>query len=635
MMRVLLIGHSHIHAIDDAIKKNYADDVTSALVPLNRLEVAARSTPGQSTADLIPEAIAAAVKSLLGLDRLPLYNVHKVCRDAGIVTIASVGGNAPNTLGLLQIGAPFDFAVPGDPAPLLVDRERLEYSAVLDMFTARGKGYFDQIDAICRIVQNDVFFVEAPPVKSDEAYLEANLDTYFRDILKGRRPNFNPPSVRLKLWRANAVAFRQAAEKAGATYVEAPAAGRDDEGFLAPRAYHDATHANAWYGALVFEEVRRLAEARLGAAAPGKAGGKRRKGVTPYATQPTRAFWKQSISDLPSSEVDPVEPTALKLDKRTRVVTAGSCFAQHIARSLKANGYNYHVTEKAHALLDADTAAAFNYGTFSARYGNIYTSRQLDQLFDRAFGGFTPVDSVWEQGGTYVDPFRPRIQPGGFASVEALTASRDVHFAAVRRALRELDVFVFTLGLTECWASRVDGAVFPLCPGTAGGVFDDDKYRFVNLTVDEVVADMTSFLGKLRRVNARSKVLLTVSPVPLVATATEGHVLNATTYSKAVLRVAAERLRALPNVFYFPSFEIITGSFSRGRYYAPDAREVEEAGVKHVMSLFLKHFTDAAPKPAAVEAVQTAEPDADDPEALKKKMDRIMQTICDEEALAR
>ena len=84
-----------------------------------------------------------------------------------------------------------------------------------------------------------------------------------------------------------------------------------------------------------------------------------------------------------------------------------------------------------------------------------------------------------------------------------------------------------------------------------------------------------------------------VSPVPLVATAEPGaHVLAATTYSKSVLRVAAETVRQrFASVHYFPSFEIITGAFNRGAYFAGDLRNVVEEGVSHVMRLFMHHAT--------------------------------------------
>ena len=36
-----------------------------------------------------------------------------------------------------------------------------------------------------------------------------------------------------------------------------------------------------------------------------------------------------------------------------------------------------------------------------------------------------------------------------------------VAVASVEPQLNTLDIFVFTLGLTEAWESRIDGAVFP------------------------------------------------------------------------------------------------------------------------------------------------------------------------------
>jgi hypothetical protein len=113
------------------------------------------------------------------------------------------------------------------------------------------------------------------------------------------------------------------------------------------------------------------------------------------------------------------------------------------------------------------------------------------------------------------------------------------------------------------------------------------------LDVSEVVQDMSDFISELHKLNPSAQIVLTVSPVPLMATAEPGdHVISATTYSKSVLRVAAECLRKrFENVHYFPSFEIITGNFSRGRYYAQDLRSVTEEGVSHVMNQFLKHTT--------------------------------------------
>lgn len=316
--------------------------------------------------------------------------------------------------------------------------------------------------------------------------------------------------------------------------------------------------------------------------------------ANPYKALPDKAFWKRSVAKLGLNEVDPVGVFEFCITPEAKVATAGSCFAQHIARHLRKSGYKYYVVEEGHPIVPADIREKHHYGTFSARYGNIYTARQLIQLMHRAYGRFTPKEDAWiEANGSVLDPFRPTVQPGGYISVEEMHADRAQHLLAVRKMFETLDVFVFTLGLTECWLSQEDGAAFPLCPGVEGGKFDPTQYHFYNQNVYEVISDMSEFILELNRLNPSAQVVLTVSPVPLMATAEPGaHVLSSTTYSKSVLRVAAETLRKnFAQVHYFPSYEIITGNFNRGRYYGEDLRSVTEEGVSHVMRLFLQHAT--------------------------------------------
>jgi hypothetical protein len=309
--------------------------------------------------------------------------------------------------------------------------------------------------------------------------------------------------------------------------------------------------------------------------------------------------------------------------------TAGSCFAQHISKRLRAGGFHFLLAEQAE--IDEASAQGRGFYDFSARYGNIYTARQLLQLFDRAFGYFQPIERTWPrlQGG-FCDPFRPRIEPDGFADARAAIADMQSHLSAVRRMFRELDVFVFTLGLTECWISRLDGAAYPVAPGVAGGHHDPAKHAFVNFGVLDVVSDLDAFRSKLTLVNPRARVLLTGSPVPLVATREDQHVLVSSTYSKSVLRVAAAEVVARhSHVEYFPSYEIITGPHARGDYFGPDRRSVTDAGVDHVMRVFMARMTAAA----------TPEPVLSIPDEKRNQayvdMELAADTACDEELYAR
>ena len=349
----------------------------------------------------------------------------------------------------------------------------------------------------------------------------------------------------------------------------------------------------------------------------------------PYRSLPDSAYWRRAVA-APGAEVDPVVGEFVRIGPDTRVATAGSCFAQHVARHLAVSGFTYLVTESAHPIVPQDAARAAGYGVYTARYGNIYTTLQLVQLFDRAYGRFAPVENVWAapDGKGVVDPFRPTIQPGGFASEAELHADRAQHLARVREMFETLDVLVFTLGLTEAWVSRIDGAAFPLCPGVAGGLFDPALHQFRNLRTADVRAQIGAFVERLRSVNPAAKIVLTVSPVPLAATASGHHVLPATLYSKSVLRAAAqEAAEDLEQVFYFPSYEIVTGPQARGRFFADDLREVTEDGVEHVMRIFLRHVAGIEARPAAAAA-----PNASG-DHFTAQVAGWVETMCDEAML--
>ncbi|MFQ3251821.1 MAG: hypothetical protein ACI9U6_000095 [Loktanella salsilacus] len=354
----------------------------------------------------------------------------------------------------------------------------------------------------------------------------------------------------------------------------------------------------------------------------------------PYKSLPDSAYWRRAVGDVPPQDIDPVTKPGFELTKTTRIATAGSCFAQHIARHLRNSGGTYLVTEPGHPMLNDNTRQEFNYGTFTARFGNIYTTRQLRQLMSRAYGSIRASDDIWEEdNGSFIDPFRPFIQPGGFKSRAEFDADRQQHYAAVREMVETADVFVFTMGLTEAWENTTDGMVYAACPGCGAGKHVEGESRFRNFKVTEVYQDLAAAIAFMREKNPNLYVLLTVSPVPLIATYSEKHVLAATTYSKSVLRVAAEMMTESHDyVDYFPSYEIITSAFNRGAYYDAGLRDVEEIGVRHAMTVFFKNYcTDMALQHYEVQ--RNILPPALKNPAKASASDRANKVVCDEERL--
>ena len=118
--------------------------------------------------------------------------------------------------------------------------------------------------------------------------------------------------------------------------------------------------------------------------------------TNPYLKLEDYRFWKKAVSQIIPGSLDPVtEKFFIKADEK--IVTMGSCFAQHLSNVVKKNNYNYFISEKSPENLTADEAKKKNYEIFSARYGNIYTVRQALQLFDRSFLNFLPEKNIWKK----------------------------------------------------------------------------------------------------------------------------------------------------------------------------------------------------------------------------------------------
>ena len=348
----------------------------------------------------------------------------------------------------------------------------------------------------------------------------------------------------------------------------------------------------------------------------------------PFRDQPDRAFWRRTVQQTNPLEIGDWYRKKFSLVGR-RVATAGSCFAQHLGREIKNQGYAYLDVEPAPGFLPADLHLDYGYGLYSARYGNIYTSRQWLQLVQRALGERDPLDKAWPCDAGFVDPFRPNIEPGAVGSADEVEVLRQDHLACVRQLFEQTDVFVFTLGLTETWMRIEDGTVFPIAPGARAGVWDETRYRFHNLSHGEVVDDLEAVIARLRTIKPDMQFIFTVSPVALLATASHEQVVVANSYSKSVLRGAAGVLTdRYPFVDYFPSYEITSSPPMRAIFYNPDMRTISSAGVRHVMSHFVSQHSGIAQKRVQV----GARAPAPSPSPVRSSdPDRI---LCDEELAA-
>lgn len=291
----------------------------------------------------------------------------------------------------------------------------------------------------------------------------------------------------------------------------------------------------------------------------------------PYSNLPDTRFWSSGVTSPVNAHTRlTIEPLINSLSKGDKVSSGGSCFAQYIGKELTSRNYNYIRSQ-----LSDDRVESFG-------LGNIYTIAQMKQWLeyslktrDWAEESLFRKDNQWYD---YLLPHRPAATRRNVL-VKHRKAIRDEILAH----LADTNVLIFTIGLTESWRNSADD-IYPTCPGTVIGNFDESKHFFHNCTYEDICSDLKTVENLLTEINPTIRVVYTVSPVPLTATASDDHVLMATTYSKSIIRAAlGHHCKHSERASYFPSYELINHHTETDWRFSKNLRSVSELGVNYVM----------------------------------------------------
>lgn len=315
----------------------------------------------------------------------------------------------------------------------------------------------------------------------------------------------------------------------------------------------------------------------------------------PGKPTPSAVFWPNPNRDKArhlETEMPIIEKFSI-IDRQTPIGSAGSCFAFRISHQMQRNGFNYVISEAQH---DRPEPVFLEEGgqkdgvvNFCANWGLLFNSPSFTQLVERAFGEREFRKLLMrmpaEYGGYYVDPYREGV---GFRSPGDYARDYEKHLAAIRDAMTRCKAFVVTLGLNECWELIEDGTTLSRNPRFMSTQVIARPKR---LTVAENIKAIRRFAEIVRAHNPDFKLIVSVSPIPFLAT-TRGereHVVTANAHSKAVLRVAAEEIvEADSQAYYFPSYELITSCLANP--WEDDLRHVTDASVDRVMEMFEAAF---------------------------------------------
>ena len=283
---------------------------------------------------------------------------------------------------------------------------------------------------------------------------------------------------------------------------------------------------------------------------------------------------------------------------QTVIGSAGSCFAFEIAESLQLRNYTYSYFEETDkqerglVLLPQQDEARQRLNNpkivnFSCDYGIIFNSLSLYQLAERAFGSSSSLDRILaREGNFYIDPFRENVL---FPSEDAYQAEYPLHTQALASAFVETEVFLFTLGLNECWRHRLSGRAISRNPRHNSLL---PVLRHHVLSLQENIDAIQGFFDIVKSHNPSFRLVLTVSPIAFLATGRGAthHVVEANHHSKSVLTVAANELAAAnPDIHYFPSYE--QTMYVMDDPWLEDGRHLKRSAVEQNVDLFIRMYS--------------------------------------------
>lgn len=205
-----------------------------------------------------------------------------------------------------------------------------------------------------------------------------------------------------------------------------------------------------------------------------------------------------------------------------KLVTFGSCFADHLRREFLRRGrMSEHI----------DVPQGLN------------NSFALRDFFEWALTGKRDTAAYWYNRADERRAVRwePQAEQAMFAN-----------------ALKSADGFVITFGLGEVWRDRATGGVF--WRGVPAGVFDPERHELIMSSVEDNTRNMRAIHDVIRAHCGSAPIVMTLSPVPLNATfGSDRSCLEADCVSKSTLRIALDALMRdnLPGLHYWPSFEIV------------------------------------------------------------------------------
>jgi hypothetical protein len=129
--------------------------------------------------------------------------------------------------------------------------------------------------------------------------------------------------------------------------------------------------------------------------------------------------------------------------------------------------------------------------------------------------------------------------------------------------------------------------------------FDPQIHGFRTISLEENTENLRAIIKMIRTHIPSAKVIVTLSPIPLVATFRNNACTASNAVSKASLRMAIDAVQTSgefkDTLYYWPSYEIVMAGFIAK--WRPDRRHIKKPILDFIMTLFEHTWCDGGIEP--------------------------------------
>ncbi len=250
----------------------------------------------------------------------------------------------------------------------------------------------------------------------------------------------------------------------------------------------------------------------------------------------------------------PITSANWNLDHSAKLMVYGSCFAQRIGSWL--NDYRFQINLNSHGIIFHPIALARG------------IQRAVDAL------PYTEQDLLLNNG-----LYASLDHHGSFSAGNAQDAlsKMNAQLSAASSFLQSANVMVVTWGSAWAYEHLHSGRIVANCHK-----LPQADFRKVLVDHEAIFQSWFNVVQSLRQLNPGLRFIFTVSPVRYLRDGAHGNQL-----SKAHLLLAAERLtESLPNVSYFPAYEIVLDELRDYRFYSEDMLHPSQQAVDYIIEKF-------------------------------------------------